>query len=105
MSPLDLCQPFVNDYQAVFGKLPSAMEPKAEQQRWIQLFNHLINERDQLRAELLEVKQDRDACLRAVKALLPEREYSFTKEELLSQGCTQPSLDDLIAELKNELRN
>jgi hypothetical protein len=69
---------------------------------WKKLCEDLTAERDQLRKELFEVKEDRDAYLRAVKALLPEKQYSFTKEELFSQVCQNPSLDDLIAELERD---
>ncbi|HWY88448.1 MAG TPA: hypothetical protein VNX28_17180 [Gemmataceae bacterium] len=72
---------------------------------WQKRCQELIAERDKLQMELAEVKKDRDDYLRAVKALLPEKEYSFTKEELLSQVCKHPSFEEFIAELEKEPGN
>src|SRR5437016_2861628 len=60
---------------------------------WQKRCQELIAERDGLQKALDEVKEDRDAYLRAVKFLLPEKEYSFTKEELLSQVGKLPPLE------------
>jgi hypothetical protein len=65
----------------------------------------LKTERDQLRSELAEVKQERDAYLKALKATLPEKEYSFTEKDILSHMGQLPPLEEVIAKLKRELGN
>src|SRR5438876_9669967 len=70
---------------------------------WERRCQELTAERDRLQKEMAEVKDDRDAYLKAVNLLLPEKECSYTKEEILAQVCHNPSFDDLITELEIEL--
>ena len=71
---------------------------------WQKLCQELAADRDKLRKELTEVTRDRDAYLKAVKALLPVPEYPIcTKEELFAQVCHDPSFDNLIAELEKDM--
>jgi hypothetical protein len=72
---------------------------------WKKLCQELKAEQELLRAEIAEVKDERDACLKALKVTLPEKDYSFTKEELLAQVGQLPPLKDVIAKLKRELGN
>jgi hypothetical protein len=70
---------------------------------WQKRCQELTAECDSLRKELAEAKVDRDAYLKAVKALLPVPEYNFTKEELFAQIGREPSFAELISELERDL--
>jgi hypothetical protein len=70
---------------------------------WQKRCQELTAERDKLRKDLSEVKEERAAYLHALLEMFPEKEYTFTKEELFAQICKNPSLDDLIAEVDRDL--
>jgi hypothetical protein len=57
---------------------------------------------DQLRAELAKVSQERDDLLRAVYALLPAKQFDYTKEQLFAEIGKNKPLPELLAELRAE---
>lgn len=65
-------------------------------------YQQLQQECRRLRAELDQVKQDRDAYLKSIFALLPRQDFDFTKEELFSHIGKVPSWDQMIEELKRD---
>jgi hypothetical protein len=83
--------------------VPTALESNGEQLDLQRVCLDLETDRDKLRADLKEVMEERDAYLKALKAALPEKEFSFTKDELLSQVGKLPPLEDLISELRKEV--
>ncbi len=72
---------------------------------WQKRCVELIAERDKMRKEFVELKEERDSYLRAVNALLPEPEYTYTKEEIMSQVGRLPPLEDFIAELERQIED
>ncbi len=71
----------------------------AEQcQAWQRQCAELIEERDQLRAQLAKAEAERAADLKAMHALT-QKEIQFTQEEILAQLGKEPPLEQIIANL------
>ncbi len=80
---------------------PGEGSAEGELRRWQELCRVVIEERDRLRRELAETRQQRDVYLRSLyKASFEQAEFS--KEEILSNlGKNQP-LTELVAEFNAE---
>jgi len=90
------------------AKVSSAKKPQAPErigQEWLQLHEKLRKERNRLRKELAEVKEERDYFRKLVGTLMAERDpIEFDEEEVLAQmrrGGGQ-SFAELIAEVEAE---
>jgi len=71
---------------------------------WERQFSELLQERDRLREELAKTKAENDANYRALVALVcKDFKLEMTQEEILAQMGKQPPIEQLIAELEQEL--
>ncbi len=62
----------------------------------------LVKERSRLRAEVAELREERDAYRKAVIALMAEP-VDFDKKELLAQARNQQPFKEFLAELESEM--
>lgn len=76
-----------------------------ECKKWEKQCAELARERDELRAELAQVKTERDSYLKTVhwylRKELPPPE--FTREELVAHRDDKPNILDVIAEMESNL--
>ncbi|MBI2807580.1 MAG: hypothetical protein HYX68_21575 [Planctomycetes bacterium] len=82
----------------------NAADLDAQCRQWQSRCAELTSERDRLRADLAKSQAEREAYLHAVYACL-RKDYSaptFTRDEVFAAIEHEPSLRDLIAELKRE---
>ena len=82
-------------FQSQFGAPPGSQDLRADCERWERLCAELLAERERLRAELERARFD-EFC----RSALPK----LTREELSCQVDRENSLDDIIAQLKEEAR-
>jgi hypothetical protein len=99
--PDDLNGAVANPFQARFGVAAGTQAPDVERQQWEQLCRELLQERDQLRAQLREMKWERDAALDLYSAKVMET-VPATKEELLAQSFSSPSILEILEELERD---
>src|SRR5437773_604575 len=103
MSGPDQLNGIVTDpIQVRFGVPASTQAPEVERRQWEQLCRELLQEREQLRAELAETKAK---CERYLLYLRADSEARFTpemEEEMFAQLDQLPSLRDILNELANE---
>ena len=94
--------------QVKLGQPQQALSPsnepangsEGELVRWQRLCKELVEERDRLRAELAETRQERDYFLDVVYDLTG-KEFSFSKEEVFSQvAANKQSLGEFIHDLE-----
>jgi hypothetical protein len=72
-------------------------------EQWRALYWQLVAERDLLKNDLEKVRKERDDYLKAVHALLPRSPVEFTKDELFSQQGAEPTVEQLLAEIKESI--
>jgi hypothetical protein len=103
-SPVDASQTWTDEFQKRFGIAPGSQDERVELERWKQLCQELLAERDQLRVELARVQKNHDMYHEAFGALMKKElaKYAFTKESLLAESAGQPSLQQLVAELERD---
>jgi hypothetical protein len=95
----------VNDTQVPSGVSVSGSPSQggASGPDWERFCKELLAERERLRAELAEIKIERDLYRKALQTTLPVEEVAFTKEDILAQRGRQPSLYKLINDLEKDL--
>jgi hypothetical protein len=95
----------INETGIPSGLSLSASPPRANESGpdWERFCKELLAERDKIRAELQEVKKERELYRKALQATLPVEETHFTKDEILAQRGKRPPLQTLISELEKEL--
>ncbi len=76
----------------------------APRRDWQQLCRSLLRERDQTRLELEHLRAE-NKMLRQNLYMLMDEDYGkpIDKEKLLAQAVFEPSLEDVIAELRREV--
>ena len=82
--------------------------PERNGQEWLQLHEKLRKERNRLRKELAEVKEERDYFRKLVGTLWAKYEpIEFDEEEVLAQMVRKDpgeSIEDLLAEIEGQVR-
>ena len=76
------------------------LDPGDDRAKWTQFYNELRTERDQLRIELLKMREEFFYMYFGLRDGLYQ--CPFTTEELHSFVAHQPSIMDMIAEFKAE---
>jgi hypothetical protein len=82
-------------FQAHFGAPPGAQDPRADCEKWERLCGELLAERAKLREELLRAR-----FVEFCKEPFP----LLTRDELEAQIDREGTIDEIIADLKKELR-
>lgn len=78
-------------FQAHFGATPGSQDPKAECEKWAQLCDQLLAERERLRAELEKARLDQ-----FWKEFQP-----MSMEEVYAQVDRETTMDQIITELEH----
>jgi hypothetical protein len=65
-------------------------------EQWRLMYLQLAAEQDRLQRDLEKVRKERDDYLKAVHALLPRKEFQFTREELFAHQGAEPTVDQLL---------
>ena len=93
--PMQSIPTAVGAFQAHFGAPPGGQDAKAECEKWERLCGELLAERERLRAALEKERLDRIW-----------HEYgptTLTMEEVYAQVDRETTIEQIIADLKNEL--
>jgi hypothetical protein len=86
----------INIFQTNFGLTPGSQDPKLECEKWQQLCNELLADRERLRAELEKARLDQ-ICSDW------ERQPIGSMEEVLANVDRTTTLDEVIAGFRREL--
>lgn len=87
------------EFEAHFHHSPAQAADENELARWRELCRELIEQREHLRQELVEVKAERDQLRKALIAPFAAKEINFTKEEVMASLDARPTIDEVIDEL------
>ena len=93
-SPIENNPTAVSVFQAHFGTPPGSQDAKTECEKWEQLCEKLLMERERLRAELEKERVDR-MC----KDFKPE----LTMEQVYAQVDRETTIEQIIADLEREV--
>jgi hypothetical protein len=91
----------VQEYRSHFGEQPGSREASTEQVRWQQLCQKLLEQRDCLRQELTQARDEAEQYRRALQKLLPIDCDAFRNlgyEEAKALAVKEQSFDDLITD-------
>ena len=91
------------EFQAHFGGPPSSSDPAADCKKWENLCADLLAEREKLREDLAKVQIERDQYLKSLyHVLCKDYVCPYTKEELLANAIYEPTLEEIVAELRRD---
>lgn len=93
----------LHEYRSHFGEPPGVNETPSEQQRWQQLCQELLEQRDRLRQELAQSREEAELYRRALQKLLPVNDaehFNLGYEEAKKLAAKEPPLEDLIADIE-----
>ena len=84
--------------------IPQPEANAASPDQWRAMYLQVAAERDRLRQDIDLLRKERDDLLNAVYALLPREEMHFSKATLRAQQGAEPTVDQLLAEIKEASR-
>lgn len=91
------------EFQAHFGGPPGSSDFAAECKKWEKLCAELLADRQELREELAKVQTERDGFYKALmRAECANYVCPYTMEELLANAVYEPTLPEIIANLKKD---
>ena len=101
-NPIQAIPTPTGECQAHFGAPPGSPDPSADCQKWENLCGELLAEREELRAELLQMRRDYDVCRKSLFHMIC-RDYKpdFDEKIGFAHVDDKPTLRGLIAELEN----
>jgi hypothetical protein len=89
------------EFQAHFGGPPGSSDVAADCKKWENLCGDLLAERQSLREELAQVRDERDAHYRELMRRECENYVCpYTKEELFANAVYEPSIEKLLGSLQ-----
>ena len=91
-----------SEFEGRFQSTSGSGAVKKELARWQELCRELLAERERMRAELAQVREERDQYIQRVYYLIRE-DVPFTREEVFASLGKSPSIEDWIKKFRGEL--
>lgn len=89
-----------DEFELSFGNTAEhSQEAEAAAKRWEQVCKELTAERDRLRAEVAQIRTERDQYLRSLYALIPSK-FTFDQQELVALEQNGLTLDQILEDFK-----
>lgn len=90
------------EFQAHFGGAPGSSDLAAECKKWENLCGKLLAEREKMRTEAAQMRQEFDLCKKSLYYLVFKDETpDFDLEVALSHIGDKPTLEELISQLEH----
>lgn len=102
-NPIQTIPTPTGEFQAHFGGAPGSSDFAADCKKWENLCAELLAERHRLREELAKAQTERDGFYRALmRAECENYVCPYTMEELLANAIYEPTIPEIVAELRKD---